>query len=191
MTKVNLSTNSFHTTHPLLPLSPQTNKMAMDPTMEKQMLENINNAPVAAANYFTDEQLARFAKDPKNRVFQFTHDRPTEKEPAAIIQQQATDIRQRYVQLKQQNPTWADDKIRSRLVLEMFKWKRFQERYNQVFMRLTSSTTTDEQVSWIMQMMQTLEEQESGLITQQQANAIVHQQMWKRCSKKIPKQSNS
>ena len=99
--------------------------------------------------YLNQTELDRLAADPTNRVYQYTNDDPTATFTTDQQKRYIAEIRNRYLQIKQSEPTWNDEKIRDQLKSENSMWESFAENNGRIFDTCSSKDSTEDHLNHI------------------------------------------
>lgn len=91
--------------------------------------------------YLNQNQLEELAKDPTNRIYEYTYDDPTHQFTPQERQELMKEVHENYLALRQEHPEEKDDEIRERLYTSNETWKKFADNHAKVF-----STMTDREV---------------------------------------------
>lgn len=141
--------------------------------MSKQKAKDGMNANVRDVKWLNEEQLRRLAEDKKNRVFAQTYEPPEKIWTADEKRDIVRDVRERYLTLRKEHPDWEDDKIRTHICSEKYRWREFAKAYNSVFSFTTAHTTDEEGVKHQYYMLFLSKQVETGQITPEQMKAMM------------------
>jgi negative regulator of genetic competence, sporulation and motility len=131
------------------------------------------NANVRDVTWLNEEQLRRLAEDKKNRVFAQTYETPERVWTADEKRDLVRDIREKYLQLRQQYPDWEDDKIRTHICSDKYRWRQFAKTFSNTFSYITTHTTEEEGVKHQYYMLYLSKQVETGQITPEQMKAMM------------------
>jgi hypothetical protein len=119
------------------------------------------------------DEVARLSEDPKNRVYQYIHDNPTQNYSAAEQKRYVAEIRNQYVEIRKQNPDWSDEKIQQHLRSTVTAYNNFADNNDRIFKLLTKRETTVDELGYIGYMLYLRDMQEQGAISEVQAQETI------------------
>ena len=123
--------------------------------------------------------MQKLAEDEKNRVYTYVHDQPTVTYTAQQQKRLIAEIRVAYLKMQQESPTLSDDAIRAK-IKENTDHAAFGENNPHIFQRCTDRNTTNDQLDILRYMLYVREQQESGHLSQAQADEIVQSNLLQR-----------
>lgn len=141
-------------------------------------------ANVRGTEWINQLQLQELAKDDKNRVFQYTHDKPERIMGADEARDRIREIRARYLALRQEHPEWEDDKIRHHICSEKYVWKSFARTHSLNFTNATARDTTEEKMIFQYYLLYVKKQVEMGQITEEQSRQMVSQYFMEKSMRK-------
>lgn len=123
--------------------------------------------------YLTQDELKRLAKDPRNRVYQYTYDTPTQLFTAKDRELLMKEIRQAYVEIRTTKPDLNDEQLRELLYSTKEKWKLFADNHAKIFATLTSRETPDDHIMHLRYMAYLKVQEESGNLAPHLAQSML------------------
>jgi len=136
---------------------------------------------------FTSSRLQELAKDQNNVVYQYVHDRPVRVWPADEVQQTIRQIIPAAQQMRQAHPTWADAKIRLRLLRSCQQWREFEAQHKSIFGMIISPEFDDDRMHSIQTLLTVKRMREKGM-PESTARDLLQQKFAQkyRTTKKVP-----
>jgi len=131
------------------------------------------NATVQDMQWLNDQQLQRLAEDKVNRVFAHTYEKIDKTWTADEKRDLIRDIRARYEVLRKEQPEAADDKLRTIICSEKYKWREFAKTYGSTFAYTTDRSTDEEGMKHQYYVLYVSKQLEMGQITPEQMKAML------------------
>lgn len=113
--------------------------------------------------FITKDHISKLAEDPKNIVYEYTHDEATVKYNSQQQKELFEYIRLQYLNLRQHHPDWSDIRIREEMV-KTENIKLFAENNGRIFDTCTSRDSTVDHLNHIRYMIYLRQQQELGNI---------------------------
>jgi hypothetical protein len=148
------------------------------------------NVSVQGTEWLNQQQLQELAKDDKNRVYTYTHDKPEHVMGADEVRDRIRNIRERYLHYRALHPEWDDDKIRHYICSEKYCYRDFAKSHSLNFMNTTNRDTDEKKMNYQYYMLYVKKQVELGMITEEQSRPMVQEYFLKESMKKTPKRNN-
>lgn len=138
---------------------------------------DLSNITAEETGWFTQEQLSALAEKPENVVYQYTYDTPELTRSATFLEEQLQTCRDRYLELKETQPTWTTEQIRDLLSKEKYSWRELRRHYTLSFEKVTDPELTSEGFQVILFLISQKRKLEQGELTLDQGRVMVEQRL--------------
>lgn len=118
------------------------------------------------------QQLEKLSQDPKNRVYTYVHDAPSVRFTTEQQKRYVTQIRQRYLALREQQPEAPDRRLRDELRADA-AIASFADNNSRIFETLTARESTPDHINHLRYMLYLREQQERGFLTETEAQNMI------------------
>lgn len=141
--------------------------------------------------YLTDQKLQELAANPQNQVFYYDQAEIAEAEAKRLTvtesRKMVSQIRSRTLELHSIFPKWTVKQIQNKLCRERTDFAQFQETHTTLFTKIADPQAPPHHLTHVKHMLDTLERQEKGEITADEAKELIAFYIDRNTNKKVPK----
>jgi hypothetical protein len=119
--------------------------------------------------FLTNKDIEKLSEDPRNQVYRYENDNPTQTFTTQQQRVYITEIRKRYLELRATHEEWSDEVIRQNICKSNKILNSFAENNTKIFELFTCRDTTDDSMNHIQYMLYLKDQKDKGLLTESSA----------------------